>query len=308
VASTTRRSRWLNALVVGIACFAIGVTLFALRCSGLGSDRHGSSGPSGERSAVSESLPAPAIVTSGPVQIYVTKQFSSSNVRYRYRVANGSAFPIKRVTIGYDRSADEAQLSALPAGWSEQNGTPPGSFVAPQGWSFETTPSEEDTVGLIDWVTHDNARAIVAGQSVSGFEVVVPRLDPGYELGKWTVYLMSPDTPYYTGTLEYENPTAVAGGTSLERDNGIRTAPNPSARGGHIIFSVSRGIRYDVDVFDVRGSLIRKLKNGTGTGSAVGVDWDGRTSSGEKAASGVYFVRVKSGNGEQRFARVVVTK
>ena len=290
MSSLSRRFPW----IIGIGVLALGSVVFALKCTG-------------EKAAPVVAQNAANLSASVPVQIYVHKQLSGSNIRYRYRVANGSAFPVKALAIGYDRSLYEAQLTVLPAGWTEGSGTPPSSVAVPAGWSFETIPTEEDGVGHVQWITTDDSRAILGGQSVTGFEVIIPQADSGYETGKWTVYINSGDTPFYSGSLLYANPTAVEGATSLDRDLGIRAIPNPASHGGRIEFSVAKRTPYEVAVFDIHGKLVRVVKSGAGEGSVISLLWDGTDTQGKKVASGVYFVRVRSGN-DQRFTRLVVAK
>ena len=142
--------------------------------------------------------------SSSSVQVYVSREIRNGLVRYRYRIVNGSPYLIKGFTVGYDHETGQAYLNLLPAGWSEESGTPPSSVVAPPGWSVQLTPSEEDSVGILEWTTMDDAKAILGGHACSEFEVVVPRVDSGYEASHWTVYIMSPDTPAYTGVLKPE--------------------------------------------------------------------------------------------------------
>jgi hypothetical protein len=284
-----------------IAVTAIG--FFAVRCNGLGSSPEGNK----TKNSGTQSRTGNAISVA-PVQVFVSKRVDGSYIRYSYRVANGSAFPIKGLTIGYDRATGKAGLNVLPAGWSEDSGTPVGSYLAPTGWTFETTPSEEDSVGMDDWTTTDDSRAILGGQSSSDFSVLLQEADPPYETGSWTVYTGAGDTPFYSGVLQYENPTGVSSGTSLDGDTGVHASPNPTSGGGRITFSLPSRLLYEVAIFDARGRLVRNLKQGVSSGGKVMLGWDGRDDRGRATASGVYFVRVKTGNNGQRFARFVISR
>lgn len=149
-----------------------------------------------------------------PIQVYVARERSGDNVLYRYRITNQGKFLVKGVTVGYDFDADRAYLTLLPLGWTEETGTPASSVSSPLGWAFETTPSEEDSVGMISWTTHDDSKAIQAGQTRSGFEVLLPRADPGYDSGRWTAFVQGADRPYYSGSLAHETVTREAGASS----------------------------------------------------------------------------------------------
>ena len=71
-------------------------------------------------------------------------------------------------------------------------------------------------------------------------------------------------------------------------------APNPFRGSTTIAFRLPAERQTDVSVYDVSGRLVRTLLRGTlpaGQGEAV---WDGRDEAGQPAASGVYFVRLRT--------------
>jgi hypothetical protein len=76
---------------------------------------------------------------------------------------------------------------------------------------------------------------------------------------------------------------------------GIRyVMPNPAVAHASIGYSLPEGWRSArLSVHDVAGRLVRRLDPATGAQGFVAVDWDGRASSGERVASGVYFVRLE---------------
>jgi hypothetical protein len=83
--------------------------------------------------------------------------------------------------------------------------------------------------------------------------------------------------------------------------------PNPSASATTIGFALDRRANMTVQVFDVEGRLVDILGDGfyeAGTHSTV---WDGRTTDGEKAGAGIYFIRCKSPIGED-VRRVVLVR
>ena len=75
---------------------------------------------------------------------------------------------------------------------------------------------------------------------------------------------------------------------------GIRyVMPNPATAHATIGYALPEGWRSArLSVHDVAGRLVRRLGPTTGTQGFVAVDWDGTASSGERVASGVYFVRL----------------
>ena len=53
-----------------------------------------------------------------------------------------------------------------------------------------------------------------------------------------------------------------------------------------------------LDIYDVRGQLIRRLEQGRVSGGRIMMTWDGQGSDGRRAAAGVYFYRI--GHGDQQ--------
>ncbi len=80
--------------------------------------------------------------------------------------------------------------------------------------------------------------------------------------------------------------------------------PNPFADVARIEFATPRAGNVTLAVYDVRGRRVRLLAAGTRAAGAHREAWDGRDASGDKAAPGVYFVRLTAG-GESRTAKVV---
>ena len=76
---------------------------------------------------------------------------------------------------------------------------------------------------------------------------------------------------------------------------GIRyVMPNPVTSHASIGYTLPKDWRSArLSVHDVAGRLVRRLDPATGAQGFHAVDWDGRASSGERVASGVYFVRLE---------------
>src|SRR6185436_13695735 len=68
--------------------------------------------------------------------------------------------------------------------------------------------------------------------------------------------------------------------------------PNPSSAGTSVELDVPAGKgKATVAVYDLAGRRVRSLVEGEATPGRHVLKWDGRDSSGLKAAAGVYFVR-----------------
>lgn len=80
--------------------------------------------------------------------------------------------------------------------------------------------------------------------------------------------------------------------------------PNPFASSTRIEFTMPRSGDVRLSIHDVSGRRVRVLVSGSRDAGAHRQVWDGRTATGERAAPGVYFVRLTA-LGESRTAKVV---
>jgi len=120
------------------------------------------------------------------------------------------------------------------------------------------------------------------------------------------------ELPFDGGSREYRSKSKVVGQTAMVEvaDVVSNLAPNPTR--GTVTFSVAvprsfenteRGqsrVPTDVDVrvYNVRGQLIRTIKQSSELNAVVTLRWDGTTQGGSPAPSGIYFLRVKAGDAE----------
>jgi subtilisin-like proprotein convertase family protein len=94
--------------------------------------------------------------------------------------------------------------------------------------------------------------------------------------------------------------TAVEGGETAPRATRlVGNAPNPFNPRTVIAFEMAAPGRAVVEVFDVRGRLVAGLADGAYVAGRHELVWDGRTTAGEEAASGLYFSRLRTDAGTQ---------
>ncbi|MEN8007561.1 MAG: T9SS type A sorting domain-containing protein [Candidatus Krumholzibacteriota bacterium] len=72
--------------------------------------------------------------------------------------------------------------------------------------------------------------------------------------------------------------------------------PNPATGSATIRFSVPRNETARLDVYDLRGRLVRRLRWGMAGGGTLEGTWDGRDDNGNAVAAGVYFLRLRTDN------------
>jgi len=75
-----------------------------------------------------------------------------------------------------------------------------------------------------------------------------------------------------------------------------RAFPNPFRRETHIQLSLPSAGRVDISVFDLAGRKLRTLLEGDQAAGVHDVVWDGRSTSGQRAASGPYYLRMTRGD------------
>ena len=71
--------------------------------------------------------------------------------------------------------------------------------------------------------------------------------------------------------------------------------PNPFNPTTAIAFTLSNTENVEIDVFNVRGQLVRNLVNEVYDAGSYSVVWNGRDDAGNSVASGVYFYRMRAG-------------
>ncbi len=95
------------------------------------------------------------------------------------------------------------------------------------------------------------------------------------------------------GPFEYRLPTAIDPSAPLSL-RFLGAYPNPFNPTLTVAFELDRARAVTVEVFNVRGQLVRTLANATLAAGGHKLTWSGVDRSGNDAASGVYLVRVKS--------------
>ncbi|HET7380905.1 MAG TPA: FlgD immunoglobulin-like domain containing protein [Gaiellales bacterium] len=99
----------------------------------------------------------------------------------------------------------------------------------------------------------------------------------------------------------------------MKGDGEARTPPPPvvsafaQGDGISVRVVVASGTNVRAAVYDVAGRSVRRLADGYVESGEHVVRWDARDESGKRVSSGVYFVRVQTGEGVATL-RTVVTK
>jgi len=104
-----------------------------------------------------------------------------------------------------------------------------------------------------------------------------------------------------------ELPAATAAVAPAAPSSALRISawPNPFDARTSVRFELSRPVDVTVDVFDASGRRLRRLLDGARPAGRSGVIWDGRDDRGRIAGNGVYFLRVRTGGGEEAVAKLL---
>jgi hypothetical protein len=139
----------------------------------------------------------------------------------------------------------------------------------PSATTFVTLVSAPDT-------THND------GTTVEGMYYKVSAIDAdGYAGG-------------YAGPVDAE-PTGIGDVASPAAFRLHQNHPNPFNPTTRIRYEVGERGRVSLDVFDLRGGLVRRLVDEDKGPGAYVAEWDGRNTEGERVSTGVYFYRLAAG-------------
>ncbi len=92
------------------------------------------------------------------------------------------------------------------------------------------------------------------------------------------------------------NPLEDRGSKPLAEDDSFMAYPNPFNPSVRFDYAVSKSNRVLVQIFDVRGGLVRTIEDGQRTPGTYSTKWNGKNGTGATVASGVYFCRLSIGS------------
>ena len=150
---------------------------------------------------------------------------------------------------------------------------------------------------------------------------VVPPADPAHLLGTTTLTGFT-DSPGYFAHYRVAavdvhgnqgQPTAFVPSNTTGVDGrqppGALTVgepvPSPMARRMSLTLGLPRSMNVTAEVLDPQGRLMRRIADGERSAGWAELTWDARDANGRQAAAGMYFIRVRTPEGE-RFKRLVL--
>jgi len=93
----------------------------------------------------------------------------------------------------------------------------------------------------------------------------------------------------------------------IPMDLELTNYPNPFNSSTTINYRINKAGPVEIEIYTTTGQLVRRLVNAPQAAGTHRVTWDGFTSSGKQAASGLYIYRLKTGN-DQLTKRMIMVK
>ena len=107
---------------------------------------------------------------------------------------------------------------------------------------------------------------------------------------------------YLVNVTGYTGVGDLSGGARIA----LASAPNPALRGTTVRYALPARSAISLDLYDVRGRLVRTLQSGVFAAGAHEAFWDGRAAGGARAGAGVYFARLTVGERPVAQQRIVL--
>ncbi len=250
--------------------------------------------------------------TSGPVGTAVTitgnyfidaTAVTFNGVSAAYTVQSGTRM-VATVPAGAT-SGKVRVTTAAGTGTSKQSFTVTSSNPAPTISSFSPTSGSVGTVVAVTGTNFTGATAVRFNGTAATFSIasatsIQARVPLGATSGKISV-----TTPGGTATSKSNfKVTATSTASALqatEYEHALTAYPNPFNESARIAFSLEQEEQYVLEVFDMRGVLVRRIANGTAVASKL-YEYELR---GEGMAEGMYITRLTTASKVQSLKAVL---
>ena len=155
------------------------------------------------------------------------------------------------------------------------------SGSAPVSWEIFTRPNGDSGAG--SYLGSSVSAEFLDGAEPGVSEYRVQAIDAQGHAGGWSAWASQPATAVSPAPRRF----AVG-----------QPYPNPFNPSTRLRFTLGRSSRVQAEIFDVQGRRVRGLSDREYAAGEHELHWDGRDDLGSVAASGVYFLRLRSDEGE----------
>ncbi|MEN8008470.1 MAG: FlgD immunoglobulin-like domain containing protein [Candidatus Krumholzibacteriota bacterium] len=162
------------------------------------------------------------------------------------------------------------------------------------------SPVWENDVSITDasWTLVEyDISSVADGQATVYLRWTMGTTDGSWQFSGWNI-----DDVEIWGLEDVVSPVEIPGGHRLAVSN----HPNPFNPLTTVRFELSNNGRATVNIYDLKGRLVRSLADGEFTAGPHSVTWDGRGNGGRRAGSGVYLVRVVTDSGSAEHKMVML--
>jgi hypothetical protein len=154
------------------------------------------------------------------------------------------------------------------------------------------------TGSMPNGTTASNRRVPFVLQGSNG-TAVIPLSDPEMRAGSKVEFIVVDDGRVfsYSGTNSYSYFVKQYASQPQETDKPVTVANNVgdfSRTPARVVYTVTRDGFVNITVYDLRGAVIRTVRNGAVEAGRHADLWDGRNESGVDVAEGLYFIRVET--------------
>jgi len=192
--------------------------------------------------------------------------------------------PITPVTIHQLRMLD-LHISSLYPEPAEEISCNPGDFLTFMVEAYTNTAQLS-----FEWRVND---VIQEGQTDMIFEPQITQ----FGLNTISCNVASSDSISHSITWQVNAGTSSNSEPSLTMPAmAINCYPNPFSSGLDIELNLEKAANVELDIFNIKGQLVRKLKHDTTKQGVSVVRWDATDANSKACPSGIYLVRLKSGN------------
>jgi hypothetical protein len=231
------------------------------------------------------------------------------------------------------RFALETDWSVTEDGWYIDDVVVTGNPVATLSFAppLPVSPGEGETVGANPTLTIAPGAKALLDPSVHGFRIYADELCTDLAAGvddvpdggaqtSWTAPTLANGNYWWRAwsgdgfeRTDLSQPVGfVVSGVSGVDDvvigrTGLRILGSVTGSASRLELSLPGRAEVAVDIYDARGARVRQLYSGSMEGGTRVLVWDGKDSTGQAVASGVYFVRMNAGR-EALTDRVVIVR
>ncbi len=256
--------------------------------------------------------------TGSQFTVYLTNIGSMASSPFPYKVIISSSFTVVQQSILVREASDGIHSITTFDGTQPLGNLDVKIYIRIQGTIIDADSVKlyYDIDGIPDGSTPNGTiarnRMVKLIKDNNDWVGIIPFTDPEIKAGKTVNFVVSADNHLYylTGTTPW---SYIVKEYSVQPQEGKNTISinnkfNPyNGETYHIIYNISRNSFVNISVYNIRGELVKQLKNQSEPFGRYSVEWDGRNEENSLVSMGLYLV-VVSTEDYNEIRKVVVIK